>query len=173
MNNVPFLGVEPNWFSHKHRLKVIQEFMGDVQGRALDIGSPNRLAKALGITQHTLETDFNREIRSDSKDYDVITCFDVIEHLINPLGMLDFIYDNLKSGGVCYLTTPRPSVPRNPTHFFETTRPRWELAFRYAGFEIVRYKLFRMHDWQTALTGLRPMWYILTYREHLWELRKP
>ena len=70
---IPFLGTEPNWFSHNHRLKVIREFIGqDIQGlRVLDIGGDNRLAKSLHITEHTWESDFNREIHADSDGYDI------------------------------------------------------------------------------------------------------
>lgn len=41
-----------------------------------------------------------------SKKYDVITCMEVIEHLIDPYALLEFIYTHLKPGGRIILSTP-------------------------------------------------------------------
>lgn len=44
----------------------------------------------------------------EKKDFDVICCGDIIEHLSNPGQFLDHAYTHLKDDGILLLTTPNP-----------------------------------------------------------------
>lgn len=46
------------------------------------------------------------EVKSEPRAYDVITCFEVIEHVADDLQLLQTFYKNLKSGGTLVLSTP-------------------------------------------------------------------
>jgi hypothetical protein len=162
-----------------HRIKVIRRFMGLETlacMKALDIGASNKFSRALGVEDNTLLTDLNREIHAPDKDYEVVTCFEIFEHNMNPLGMMDFIYDILKPGGVCYFSCPSLGwlgFYQGPNHFTEYKRSQLERMFRYVGFEIVKYKKFNLWDPWFIFFGFRPAWRVLFNRTHLFELRKP
>lgn len=163
----------------KHRIRVIRKFMGmeSLAGvKSLDIGASNKFSRELGVNDNTLMTDLNREIYAPDKDYDVVTCFEILEHQMAPLYMMDFIYGILKPGGVCYLSTPALGwlgFFQGPNHFFESKRSQFERMFRYVGFEVVKYTKFQLWDRNFIFFGFRPFWRVTTNRTHLWELRKP
>jgi SAM-dependent methyltransferase len=161
-----------------HRLKVTQKFIGynisDLH--TLDIGQSNKIGRALGIKDNTLETDFNREILAPSDNYDLITCFEVLEHVMNPLFMMDRIYELLRPGGICYLTTPirrRTDVFYGCRGHFTEYKPReMGLLFKYVGFREIRYKKFLYWDWDFMFWGIRPFFRVTTQRHQLWGIRK-
>ena len=164
--------------SLKHRLKVTQDFIGHsiADMKTLDIGQSNKLGRSLGIKHNTLDTDFNRSIDAPSGNYDLITCFEVLEHVMNPLFMMDRIYGLLKPGGVCYLTTPirkRTDVFYGCRGHFTEYKPReMRLLFKYVGFKEMKYRKFLYWDWDFMFWGVRPFFRVLTQRHQLWELRK-
>jgi hypothetical protein len=162
-----------------HRLKIVRSFIGrrDFSGtKSLDIGYSNKFGRVLGVRDNTLPTDLNREIHAPSRDYDFVTCFEIFEHNMNPLGMMDFIFKVLRSGGTCYFSTPALGwlgFFQGPNHFFETKRSQLERMFRYVGFEVVEYRKFNLWDPWWFCFGFRPFWRVTTNRTHLFELRKP
>ena len=160
-----------------HRLRITKEFMGDdvkASNTIMDIGSDNLFARSLGIHEHPYETDYNVTILSPSgKKYDVVTCFEILEHLMNPLGLMQSIHKMLKRGGVCYLSTPKAAIINwycGPKHFAEYKRDRLETMFKYVGFEVVKYRTLALHDWWTIFTGFRPPLRYVLQRSHLWKL---
>jgi hypothetical protein len=162
-----------------HRMKVIRKFIG-MEGfwgvKALDIGASNKFSRELGVIDNTLMTDLNREICAPRKDYAVVTCFEIFEHSMCPLRMMDFIYDILKPGGTCYFSCPSLGwlgFYQGPNHFTEYKRSQLERMFRYVGFEVVKYRKFNLWDPWFIFFGFRPIWRVLTNRTHLFELRKP
>jgi SAM-dependent methyltransferase len=162
----------------KHRMKVVKSFIGrDLKGlKTLDIGDSNRFSRELGIQDNTTG-DLNRGVIAPSKDYDVVTFFEVIEHLMAPLKVLEDIRDLLKPGGVCYVATPVPTplyhLLMSEKHLTEYKRDRLEVMFRYAGFEVVKYRRFVLWDWWFMFTGFRPFLRTTLHRNQIWELRKP
>ena len=160
-----------------HRLRVVKKFIGYDIGKlkSLDIGGPNKFGELLGLKDNTLEMDLNRSLKAPGENYDLIGCFEIIEHIMNPLFMMDFIFAVLRPGGVCYLSTPRPwfGFLQGRQHFTEYKPDRFKRMVEYAGFEVVRTKKFCIWDWDFIFYGFRPVFRVLFHRNYLWELRKP
>jgi Methyltransferase domain len=101
------------------------EFIGDIQGPITDIGESNEkssyIAEKLNcaINQLTCE-DFNYPTFSGK--YKTIFCFEILEHVQNPLLFIRSVSSCLEDGGVLYLTTPgRVKLMWPRYHFFEMT----------------------------------------------------
>ncbi len=91
--------------------------------------------------------------------YDIVTCFEVIEHLFNPLHCLLQIKKVLASDGKLYLSTPRykPHVIWDPQHFHEMSSRSIGGLFDRAGLTILRRKVITNLPWWFYLTGVRPL----------------
>ena len=85
-------------FPHK-RYRITQEFIDKhLKGseKILDLGVDNPLSKRLrenGYIVHNTQgedLDFNRDVLQDD-NYDVITAFEIVEHLLNPFTLLNEI----------------------------------------------------------------------------------
>lgn len=95
--------------------------------KILDVGAGNgfflEIAKARGWEVHGTELtnqavnvcsskgiNMNQghldEIHFESESFDVVTSFEVIEHINNPKIIVNEIYRILRQGGKCYITTP-------------------------------------------------------------------
>ena len=117
---------------------------------ALDIGDCTPFTK-------NLESFFNCPFDNPNIDldeehltgeYDIITAFEVIEHLYNPLHFLMEIKRVLKSGATLYLSTPKgkPYFLWSEEHFHEMGYTRLNSLINRAGFSIVRKKQIRIHS---------------------------
>ncbi|RJS75272.1 class I SAM-dependent methyltransferase [Methanophagales archaeon] len=80
------------------------------------------------------------------EEFDVIACFDVVEHLENPEKALTNIYQKLKIGGILLLTTPnlRSKIwkrisgwQEDETHISLRKMNEWKECLRSIGFKIV------------------------------------
>lgn len=105
--------------------------------------------------------------------YNVITCFEVLEHLFNPLNCLTEINHALLPGASLYISTPK----HKPyflwgDHFHEMHEKQILALFNRAGFEIIRRETIFTVPLRSLLTGIRP-WIRLFYdRVWLFELRR-
>ena len=79
-------------------------------------------AKGFAVTEKTLE-----QAGFAPASFDLITMWDVIEHLHDPLSALKACHQLLKPGGVIVITTPDASAP-----FARLTGKRW-MGFRSVG----------------------------------------
>jgi 2-polyprenyl-3-methyl-5-hydroxy-6-metoxy-1,4-benzoquinol methylase len=83
------------------------------------LGENSRFAQwryqARGLNVRLLDP---RELENDSTCYDVITCFDVLEHLVDPLKWVRIFYAKLKPEGVLFLATDFDN-PGTPLHLPE------------------------------------------------------
>jgi 2-polyprenyl-3-methyl-5-hydroxy-6-metoxy-1,4-benzoquinol methylase len=103
--------------------------------------------------------DFNFD-RFPAKKYDVIFCFEVLEHLQNPLWFMAQIKSILKDHGTLYMTTPyRKNYVWPETHFHEMSGDRiqkWLLS--PLGLKIVKKKRLRyVKEKKQFLIGIRPI----------------
>jgi SAM-dependent methyltransferase len=166
--------------NNRHRLKVYRKFMGwDTvpEGlEVLDIGKPSFISRAMEIKYNTVG-DLNRGItvRPTASQFDVITSFEVIAHLMNPLLHAQACYELLKPGGVMYLATPKQwLIPwyHGLGNFVEYKKDRMQTLLQYAGFTPVRYSEHSPWPWFFIFYGFRPPIRYLLNRFQLWELRK-
>jgi SAM-dependent methyltransferase len=84
-----------------------------------------------------------------SGDYDVVTCFDVLEHVSALDAALAHLRTVLKPRGALVITVPVYDTPvgrlvgrldRDPTHVHKLSRHAWLDRVRAAGFEDVRWR---------------------------------
>ena len=103
--------------------------------------------------------------------FDVITCFEVMEHLFNPLHCLLEMTKCLMPGGRIYLSTPRfkPHFLWG-THFHEMSDRSLFALLDRAGLRIVRKQKIFIMPWRSLLTGFRPWLRLIFDRVWLFEL---
>lgn len=82
-----------------------------------------------------------------NEKFDVITAFDVVEHLNNDRKVLKFAYDRLKTDGILYGTTPNAKCFLNclfgesdPTHINVHGASYWFDLLRDVGFRDIKIK---------------------------------
>lgn len=108
--------------------------------------------------------------------YDMITCFDVIEHLENPDSILQSVRYNLKENGIAIISTPDRDIRRgknclkspNPEHVREWSRDEFLKYIQKSGFEVLKsfnYPNKKLNNILLTLGGLVsffikvPKWY--------------
>ncbi len=102
---------------------------------------------------------------------DIITCFEVIEHLFNPLFCLLEMKRVLKPNGRIYLSTPRfkPHFLWG-NHFHEMSDKSLFALIDRAGLKIVRKQKIFVAPWRSLLTGFRPWLRLVLDRHWLLEI---
>ena len=111
------------------------------------------------------QLDFSKERSSfDSETFDVITAFDVIEHVEDEHFFISEVYRILKKGGLLFMITPNgESWPRgvymiliygrdDPTHINVQGVRRWEDLLRKTGFGRVETKGSLLHGFPPTTT---------------------
>jgi SAM-dependent methyltransferase len=134
----------------------------ELSGPVLDIGeSPfSRLLEQeleMPVTGTTHELDRGRI----EGEWGTICCFEVLEHVGNPLRLLDQMKAALKAGGSIWLSTPlvarwRPDSFRGNNHVFEFTRPQLDFLLQKAKLQVKQRREIRYKYWWQYLTGPRP-----------------
>jgi hypothetical protein len=158
------------------RLKHYRAMIGRCSGSSLDVGAPNPVGKALGAEDNTDPTaDFNFAVTAPRMDYQTILCFEVLEHVMNPLLLLSELRKRLGRTGRLYLSTPvlgSISWYQHKDHFTEYKLKNLRLMIDYAGFEIEAEDVFCPYPPQTAFRGVRPVLRVLFHRNALFCLRR-
>tara|TARA_B100000315_G_C14334436_1_gene476740 strand:- start:163 stop:714 length:552 start_codon:yes stop_codon:yes gene_type:complete len=148
---------------NKIRWSNTLEFIGtcDKAKSGLDIGDRTlftlELEKVFGCSFKN--TNIDLDIDKIKGQYDIITAFEIIEHLYNPLHCLEQIRQALKENGRLYLSTPvgKLYILWAPGHFHEIHRERLHSLFKRAEFQIIRQDTFRIHPNYFYFTGFRPL----------------
>lgn len=135
-----------------------------LQGKRIaDCGEDNPLkniiSSRLGLEIETINWDFNHQCPINEK-YDVILCFEVLEHLFNPLLFLESLKGLLNENGIICLSTPYhcPQMLKTPRHYHEIPSDRIMWLFEAAGLkaeEVV--KIRTSGKWYRHLYGIRPV----------------
>ncbi|MEI8185557.1 MAG: methyltransferase domain-containing protein [Chlorobiaceae bacterium] len=105
--------------------------------------------------------------------YCVITAFEVLEHLFNPLHALLEIKRHLKGdGALLFVSMPlrKPLFLASPDHFHEMSRQSALSLFSRAGFRVVRSDEFRIRSMLFYLTGLKPLLRAMFEKVQIYEL---
>jgi hypothetical protein len=141
------------------RLKHYRGFLNLYGLSVLDVGQASYISSMLGISNHTCETDFNWDVRSYGDPYDVVTCFEVLEHVMNPALFLSSLICLMKPHGALYLSTPLAPPLSSLVwrgHFTEYRMDALNTLFDYVGLKVRRVEVFRSLPFSHALTGIRP-----------------
>jgi SAM-dependent methyltransferase len=151
-----------------HRLNIFRKFLGwetvPKDLRVLDIGASNFIGRGLGITDFT-SGDLNRTMRTPRQEYDVVTCFEVVNHLMNHQTLLENIGGKLKAGGKLYLSTPKLWLipwPHGRSNYVELKPRSIQAALEHFGFRVLRYEVHNPWPLRFVLYGflapLRILW---------------
>jgi hypothetical protein len=177
--------VDAAWCSDPAHATRWEKTIGFVSGSELAVRSD---LKGLDIGDRTmltgmLETRFGCRFENTSVDldldqlegsYPVVTAFEVLEHLYNPLHLLLEVRKVLVPGpsSRLFISTPawKPFMLQSPDHFHEMSRRSLESLIERAGFTVVRRGEFRIRPFRFCLTGFRPLLRCLFERIRIYEL---
>ena len=127
----------------------------------LDIGDKSPMTEQL---EQYFNCKFNNtNIDLDFDDlcgkYEIVTAFEIIEHLFNPLHFLIQVKNILNENGTLYLSTPKgkPYFLWSEDHYHEMREDRLRALIDRAGFSIIRKKEIRIHPLKFYFTGFRPL----------------
>ena len=135
---------EPEYNSTRAR-KTIKFCDIPKNSKVLDIAAPNILSKQLSIEKRVIiintTSDLDYEIIPE-QDYlfKYVTCFEVIEHLLNPRLFLDNLHKMTDKDAILYLSYPRrPKFLWNDEqHFHEYDKLRFEYLLSKTNWKIVK-----------------------------------
>ncbi len=163
-----------------HRI-FIEFIAGDnITGDILDIGERNplteKIEKRFGVQIDSTFGDLDESFITLKKQYDIIIFSHVLEHVFNPLWLLERIKDLMKQDAVIYLATPiKPEwITWTRGHFHEMSMYRFERLIKRAELKTERYVHFRVpfsFIWRT-FTGIRPFLYAFHKRLGIFKLKK-
>jgi len=164
----------------RSRLREYIEFIDELHQPVLDIGGENWINEQIETqmkfrSYRTFETNFNDVVEAPRKDFGTIFCFEVVEHVMNPLNFMRDILRLTAPGGVVYLSTPRISIIsiyHTEMHFTEYKESKLDTLFEYAGFAVEKKELFCNIPLWWAVTGFRPLFRKIFHRSIVYELRK-
>lgn len=146
-----------------------------------DIGERNWKSDYMrkhGYTVHQVNAnDFNFDKFSIPKNVRVITCFEVLEHIQNPLFFMQNIADSMDEKSVLFLSTPgRNRMFWTDHHFHEMNAAhltKWIL--KPLGLQIIQKRKVRISDglpWYFYLTGIRPLLRALANNTTIYQITK-
>lgn len=150
----------------RRRFRVTLQLVEALPGPVLDLGPPNALARAMERRwdvriEHTGSHDLDREPLAAFRPgpWGAITAFEILEHLLNPLFVLDGCRQILRPDGVLYLSVPRRSgcewvFGKSPEHFHEFAPDELRWVLEKAGFRI---EAWAEANSSTLSPGIRPL----------------
>lgn len=131
----------------------------------LSIGSPSVFDKeVVRLVDDTREHIYTcgdldtLEWKADRKA-DNVLCFEVLEHLCNPLLFLRRLKDFLSQDAVVFISIPNHLLRRHwrTLHYHEIDPVRFEHLCEQAGYRIVEHKTYRYWPRLRDVNGIRPL----------------
>jgi SAM-dependent methyltransferase len=143
-----------------------------------DVGPENPKINLIGeklgfVAIQILADDFNFDKLSFKQKFDIVFCFEVVEHLQNPLYFMSELKNIIKDTGSIILSTPsNPRFMWPEYHFNEMTKKRFEKwILTPLNLKIVKYKRFNfVADWRAIFIGGRPLFRIITGKTSIKEV---
>ena len=158
--------------AHRIRWQRTLEFLaGSLSGASfssgLDLGERTLFTEMLeqhfGCPFENTTVDLDLDPLTGS--FGVVTAFEVLEHLYNPLhALLEVRHLLVGDNARLFVSMPlwKPSSLASPDHFHEMTRSEALSLFSRAGFAVLRSAEFRIRHPLFYLTGVKPLlraWY--------------
>jgi len=157
-----FLSLKELWpkklpTSFLFRAKQTLNFIDKIIFPACDLGENNPLKEIINTNIESIEIDLDHEKLNNQ--YQTILCFEVLEHLFNPLFALESMKNALLPNGFIYLSTPyQPHFIWGKHHFHEIDTKRLIWLFDKAGLKIVKQdKATVAGRWYQHINGIRPL----------------
>lgn len=153
------------WNVTKRFIKSHLFYNGDVYcgGLVLDVGEKNnfgrKMAEEFGLFYCSTngDLDYQSWTMEHVVKYDYIFCFEVIEHLMNPLLFLENLKSVCGDKTVIFLTYPN-NVFKSEHHFHEYSDDEFFTLITAAGFNVLDFKTDRhWHSFWFYFTGFRPL----------------
>jgi len=150
----------------RRRFDVTMRFVAPLRVPVLDLGPPNALARLFERRdqvqiEHTGTYDLDRTSLQavHAGPFATVTAFEILEHLMNPLFVLDGCRQVLQPDGVLFLSVPRRHphewlFGKSPEHFHEFTTEELRWLIERAGFDVER---FELANTSTLGIGVRPL----------------
>jgi hypothetical protein len=147
-----------------------------------EIGKPNAKSdyiskkKGIMIDQLCSDYDFNEGLPlNNGRKYNIIFCFEILEHLQNPLLFLKSLLEYWNNSGFIYLSMPARLRFLWTEHHFHEIPPKhfqkWLL--NPLGLEIKRKKRIRInHSPWFYLSGIRPFFRLFFNYTWIYEIKK-
>ena len=160
----------------KIRWEKTLEFMGSRKNikSALDIGDRTDLTEMMedkyGVKFDNTQGDLDKiELKGN---YDLVTSFEVLEHLFNPLFNLVQIKNILNTNGRLILSTPlaKPRMLWSEEHFHEMSKNSIQALFEAAGLKVLRENYFRVYPVTFYFKGVRPLLRLIYDKIQIYEL---
>ena len=155
---------------HKSPIQIAWTDIGERNKKAIIIGKTFGMREIYSFVD---DCNFDPFLYANTK-YDLITCYEVLEHLTNPAFLLKNIVNLMHKDTVLFISTPgRPKWMWSDIHFHEIDRQRIEKwLFNEAGLEIVREGRINMYypRWKMWL-GIRPLIRRYLCYTNIYELR--
>jgi len=160
---------------NQRRAFDVLDFAGDITDKYIvDIGEPNTfkyiLETFLGDKEiHSINvSDLNFDQLAFVQRPDIIFCFEVLEHLQNPLFLMKNIRDAMHKDSIIYLSMPcKPFFLLGSHHYFEIPPKhfqKWILT--PLGLTIKKkMKVSLRKNWTEILIGFRPLYRLFTKKE--------
>jgi SAM-dependent methyltransferase len=145
---------------------TLRQLVSPLPQPVLDLGPANALAREIERrhavrVEHTGSHDLDRERLTDIAPgpYGTITAFEILEHVMNPLLVLDGCREVLRPDGVLYLSVPRRNphewlFGKSPEHFHEFAPDELRWLLDKAGFDVAH---FEMASTSVLAPGVRPV----------------
>ncbi len=157
---------------------TLEQIRRGLKGPVLDIGKSgfsDEIRQELGL--ELSNTSHDLDIGEIEGTWGSILCFEVLEHLGNPLHLLLQMRGALAEEGFIWLSTPliarwRPDLFRAGNHVFEFTRPQLDFLLYRGGLKVAEEHVFRYKPISAYLKGPRPLVRLFSDRCILLKLEK-
>lgn len=174
-----YCAAEANIVRWRHTVRFVSasRLAGSPLTSGLDLGDRtpvvDELEQIFGCTFGSSEGDL--DVDSLFGRHDVVTAFEVLEHLFNPLHALLEVRRVLSGPhSRLFVSVPaaKPAILASPDHFHEMSPAAAESLFARAGFRIVRRDVFRIRTWRFYLGGFKPLLRALFEKVLIYELEQ-